>query len=510
MNTFLSYIAESLSVENVHKASPHINSYLHHKLGKKLFHFPEGEMYKNKNESGYGIRYFIPDGNISFRINWSTPNSIGETGIKSVDVWLDSPISHYAAFDSKVSLAKVLPLIADMLIGKIPKANFRLTPNDVPLNESTSLATLKYLIEAVDPDAAYDGIVNMIKDGELKKFGAGSVYDSYRSTGVKIFDALASSFPKLIKKDGTKYKWIGQNSDLIDLSKKKSNILDSIGARRAVVGRGSAESYPGDNLSNMGPMEAKIEKLAFKVQLADLEKLVEMTLAGAANALFVAGRGGVGKTHTVEKVLAHHGLHDNKEYFKNTGSASAAGIYSLLFKHKDSILLFDDSDDSLNDQESRNLFKAATDTKKTRKLVWNKMGKNVVDPGGDMSDEEILDAGMIPRFFYFTGKIIFISNLAMKKLDPDGAIATRAFLIDIDPTDTEVYDYMAEICNDVPLQDGLTLSKKDRLLVVEMLRNGNSKQTANLRKLSRGLNIKAAAPAGISDSELARMISSYA
>ena len=509
MNTFLSHITEALSVENVHKAAPHINSYLQNKLGKKLFHFPEGESYKNKNESGYGIRYFISDGNISFRINWSSPNGIGETGIKSVDVWLDNPISYYVAFDSKVSLAKVLPLIADMLIGKMPKANFRLTPNNVPLNESTSLATLKYLIEAVDPDTAYDGIINMIKQGELKKFGPDSVYDSYRSTGIKIFDALASSFPKLIKKDGTKYKWVGQNSDMIDISKKKASILDSIGARRGVLGRGSAESYPGADGLAAGIKE-KIEKLSFKVQLGDLEKLVEMTLAGAANAIFVAGRGGVGKTHTVEKVLAHHGLHDNKEYFKNTGSASAAGIYALLFKHKDSILLFDDSDDALNDQEARNLFKAATDTKKSRKLVWNKMGKNVVDPDGEMSDEEILDAGLIPRFFYFTGKIIFISNLPMKKLDPDGAIATRAFLIDIDPTDSEVYDYMLEICNDFPLQEGLSLPKADRILVVEMLRNGHSKQTANLRKLSRGLNIMASAPKGISESELGRMISSYA
>jgi hypothetical protein len=180
-----------------------------------------------------------------------------------------------------------------------------------------------------------------------------------------------------------------------------------------------------------------------------------------------------------------------------------------MFAHKDDVLLFDDSDDALGDQQSRNIFKAATDTKKVRKLVWNKMGKNIVEPDS-MSAEEMIDQGLLPRYFEFTGKVIFISNLPLQKLDPDGAIRTRAYIIDINPTEVEIYDFMEKIADDIPLADGLTLSSSDRKRVITLLRKGKSKQSANLRKLSRGLNMAAASGGEISDSDLARMISTYA
>jgi hypothetical protein len=141
------------------------------------------------------------------------------------------------------------------------------------------------------------------------------------------------------------------------------------------------------------------------------------------------------------------------------------------------------------------------------------MGKNVVDPEDDMTDDEILDQGLIPRYFEFTGKIIFISNLNLDKLDPDGALRTRAFIINIDPTETEIYDFMEKIVDGMELEDGLKLDSKSRLHVVDLLRKGKSKQSANLRKLSRGLNMAAgalAAGVAVSDDDLKRMIETYA
>lgn len=507
MKSFKTYLSEGISPAGLHKAAPLITSYLKGKVGANMFHFPEVEEYHNSHDGeGYGIRFFIPKGNRSFRINWSSPSAIGLIGIKSVDVWLDSPESFHAKFDAEASMVKTLPLIADMLNGKIKSGTFRLTPNDVPLNESTDVV-FKYLVEAHDPDDAFDGMMKMAAHGELKKFGSGSVYDAYKGTGSKIYDELRARFPKLLVKDGIAFAWKGTPADVKMIIAQKAHILDAIGATKGSISRSSGETYKAD--SKLVEFEKNAEKLSYVKQLEDLENLIGLTLAGSANALFIAGRGGIGKTHTVEKVLAKHGLQDNKGYFKNTGTASAAGIYALLFRHRDGVIVFDDSDDALGDQEARNIFKAATDTKKVRKLVWNKMGKNVVDPDGDMSDEEILDQGLIPRYFEFTGKIIFISNLPMQKLDPDGAIRTRAYLIDIDPTDEEVYDFMEKICDDIPLQEGLRLDRAGRMRVVKLLRNSKSKQSANLRKLSRGLNM-AASGLNVSDAELIRMISTYA
>jgi hypothetical protein len=99
------------------------------------------------------------------------------------------------------------------------------------------------------------------------------------------------------------------------------------------------------------------------------------------------------------------------------------------------------------------------------------------------------------------------------KLDPDGALRTRAFMVDINPTDVEVYEFMRKIVNHIPIEGGIHLDEKERLKVVDLLEKGSSKQSANLRKLSRGLNMFAGSlKAGIkvNDDEMARMISMYA
>jgi hypothetical protein len=328
---------------------------------------------------------------------------------------------------------------------------------------------------------------------------------------MKIFDQLEMMYPSLIVKSGTKYRWSGAPKDLQKIRNEKAKLLSAIGSVEAKVTKGASnETY--EPTGNIADIENNRERLSFEKQLLDLENLLKLTINGSANAIFVSGKGGVGKTHTTEKILASMGLRDGNGYFKNTGSASAAGMYSLLFRYKNSIIFFDDSDDALKDQESRNLLKAATDTKKIRKLVWNKMGKNVVD-SEDMTDEEILDQGLIPRFFEFTGKVIFISNLDLDKLDPDGALRTRAFIVNIDPTEMEIYDFMEKIVGDIELEDGLSLDLKARKHVVDLLRKGKSKQSANLRKLSRGLSMSAGAIAAgveVSDSDLQRMIETYA
>jgi hypothetical protein len=114
------------------------------------------------------------------------------------------------------------------------------------------------------------------------------------------------------------------------------------------------------------------------------------------------------------------------------------------------------------------------------------------DPS-DMDDEQIeqkVEDGYYPKYFNFEGKIIFISNLNKNKLDPDGALRTRAFLVDVDPTNEDVANFMKKICNTLPLEDGLSLTEEERLEVVDVI--VKTGKELNLRKLVRGLNIRAA------------------
>lgn len=507
--SFSEFLKEELDVSSIPSAMKIIISYLNKKTGDKFFRYPGIEKFTSGENSGHGIRLYNKSGDKSIRFNWSSKN-VNMMALASVDVFIGNS-KRTIEFDKKVSLVKTLPIAAAVLNGSNMKDGWTM-PSDVALNENTLHYRPNFIVESTtgNMEDIFDGVIDMMDD---PKFSRLAVYKAYRSAGQKIFDHLVATVgDDIITKNGNKFTFVGTKTDLKKLKDDKDKILTKLGCVKVSVRKSSNDETYSPSAKEKH-IEDNVERLVYEKQLEHMENLIRMTISGASNALFIAGRGGVGKTHGVEKILAQAGLRDGKGYFKNTGSATAAGMYSLLFKYKDSIILFDDSDDALKDQESRNIIKAATDTKKKRKLVWNKMGKNVVDPDDDMTDEEILDQGLIPRYFEFTGRIIFISNLSMDKLDPDGAIRTRAFMIDIDPTDDEVYEHMEKIVDDMEIADGLTLSSQKRREVIALLKSGKSKQTANFRKLQRGLNMAAGANAAgvsISGDELAKMIALYA
>jgi hypothetical protein len=63
-------------------------------------------------------------------------------------------------------------------------------------------------------------------------------------------------------------------------------------------------------------------------------------------------------------------------------------------------------------------------------------------------------------------------------------------LVDVDPTNEDVANFMKKICNTLPLEDGLSLTEEERLEVVDVI--VKTGKELNLRKLVRGLNIRAA------------------
>lgn len=514
MLTFKNFLTEGFSPASLDKAHFIINKYLKKKTALQMFRYPGLEEFTNSTGKWFGLRFFVPKKRASFRLNWRQAGKAGLSNLESITYWNGiEPKPSVITFNSEVSVVKILPMLAEIIkansVTAVAKDGMLFSlPDDVPLNESYSTGQEMLIESRFEMPEIFDGVLNLIQE---PNFAKGKVFSLYKSAGFKVFDELERRYPDLIQKQGTKYAWVGKAKDLARIKKERDAILTAIGVVAATITKGSGTEKYRTN-PDVDAMENDMERLSFEAQLVDLENLVKMTVSGASNALFVAGRGGVGKTYTTEKILGQMGLTDGKGYFKNTGSASAAGIYSLLFKYKNDIVFFDDSDDALGDQEARNIFKAATDTKKIRKLVWNKMGKNIVDPD-EMTDDEILDAGLIPRFFEFTGKIIFISNLPLQKLDPDGALRTRAFVVNIDPTIMEIYDFMDKIVDKIPLEEGLQLDQKARKHVVELLRKSTSKQAPSLRKLSRGLNMAAGAIAAgvtVSDEELRRMIQTYA
>lgn len=252
---------------------------------------------------------------------------------------------------------------------------------------------------------------------------------------------------------------------------------------------------PGDKILTKGGSTDIVKNVA----VTEDEMIAYDLSVDSLDQIFVTADGiqshNTGKTQTVERVLESHGLQDGDGYFKNTGSASAAGVYTLLYHHRKDIILFDDSDGALADIDARNLIKAATDTKKRRKMVWNKKSSFIFDPATEDPEAYEDDLAMAPKYFDFEGRIIFISNLPLNKLDPDGALRTRAFVINVNPTDDEMFDYMGNILHDIKLEDGLKLSKTEKEHVLEIVKSSKRKSGVSIRKLVRALNLAASGAA---------------
>lgn len=469
-------------------------SYISRKLGVTFIPIAGVEHFKNSNDSGYGARYVESGTTRCIRFNWNSAAKVGKAGsMVSIDIFTGkSHDPNFTIRPSGISLVQVLPLLVTMMakpaVGK--EYAFPVAPSEAM---TESLITEARRNDYTAEEALVD-FLNMMKKGEA--FTRSEFIARYHIVHAGIFDTVMTD--ATVNSKNTAFS---VNAKRISLSGDqkidtlKNSILSRAGTVEVYAG-GTKETYFKSAQEEELENSKDVERTPYLETLDHLEGLVQAVIKGSFNALFVAGKGGTGKTQTVERVLEANGLSDGDGYFKNTGSASAAGVYTLLYHHRDEIILFDDSDGALADVDARNLIKAATDTKKHRKMVWNKRSSFIFDPEtvGDDAYED--DMTMAPKYFDFKGRIIFISNLPLNKLDPDGALRTRAFVINVDPTDDEMFEHMERILFDIKLEGGMTLTKAERLNVLSVVKTSKRKGDTSLRKLVRALNLAASQAPG--------------
>lgn len=504
-------INEAVSMANIDTVAQLVVKYLRKYVGNVYF-FPTPEYFTKSGQPRHvGIRFFFK--NKSFRLNWAaTVNK--SVNLHSVDYWDGSKTPQpYASsclvFDQSQSLVKTLPLLKDFILDEIDQiegiyiaeqTNNTLT--EAVYTENDILKTISNMLHALEMGIQ---IRQQTLAGGNKKFGP--KWNEAQVAVRKLYPSLFNSQP------GSKQLVI-KKEDVSKIDKQK--ILDEILGKNETI---KFHISPGmkEIVDVPGASDEDLDRLTYEEQLDALKTGMKLLMSNATNAIFLGGRGGTGKTQTVEQMLHDAGKTDGDGYFKVTGSASPPGIYRILFQHKREILLFDDSDAALLDPTGRNLFKAAADTKKIRKIAWLKGGKNYVDPSDYNGDEDEDGDGddygeKLPRYFDFSGKIIFISNLPLEKLDPDGALRTRGYVITIDPTNEEIYDFMAKIANFIPLDVDYQLSPQQRREVVDILKTRKvPSKTANLRSLVRGLNTRAGVESqGGSDEEWRKFVKMFA
>jgi hypothetical protein len=210
-----------------------------------------------------------------------------------------------------------------------------------------------------------------------------------------------------------------------------------------------------------------------------LEDYVDMVANFQRKSVIVTGEGGLGKSHTVMRQLKLNGMRDFSElpvgtitsdknyYVVVKGYSTPKGLFRTLYENRTKLIVFDDCDSILRNDDAANLLKAALDSYDRRIVTWN---------------AESFGESDLPRSFEFEGAVIFISNMAMRKIPQ--AVITRAACADVSMTRAEIVTRMREIIKDSEFLPEFPMSVKTEALdfIGKNINNPQIK-TINLRSL---------------------------
>lgn len=129
-----------------------------------------------------------------------------------------------------------------------------------------------------------------------------------------------------------------------------------------------------------------------------LIRALNKMVAGYSNLVLLKGRGGIGKTHTVRRILQR----SKADFIEVCGDTTPAYLYRLLWENNGKIIYFNDVNKLLRHQDSLNLLKAATEMHTERLMTKLSYSKQQDD---------------LPDRFLFKGKIIFDYNYVDNSLE---------------------------------------------------------------------------------------------
>lgn len=229
----------------------------------------------------------------------------------------------------------------------------------------------------------------------------------------------------------------------------------------------------------------QMKKLNFKtmqeakkpsVMFDDMNNLAKMVAKNISPSLVVTGQPGLGKTFNITKTLTEMGLKENEHFVHVKGRCTAAGMFITLFENSNKLIIFDDCDSVFKDADGVNLLKGALDSYDKRTITWMS-AKGLKNNDGDY----------LPRSFTFTGRIIFISNLPIAKVD--SAIRSRSFVLDISLTPDQLMKRMRDLLKVV--EPGVDMRiKRDALTALNTAYKKFEGVELNFRSLIKAIRIR--------------------
>jgi hypothetical protein len=379
--------------------------------GKKYLKAIHTEEYKSTlNATGCGIRYYSADAKECIRIN--TSNSFPGV-IYSIDVWLSpKEVADYNITSENFSLASMAKQIAQLL-----------------------------------------------DERDLYKFMESSVNESVNKIPANILAEINSKLAQGVSVAELSREYSAYVS-YSQIAKIKRGVPDVIKAQPSIK-------------KNEETLEDKLKY--FDSVMEDIAMIVAAMAKGKARSLLIAGRAGTGKTFTVENTLNNQGMVEDIDYFVMKGSTSVLEVFKKLYQFNGKILVFDDADTIFETPEGRNILKAALDTKPVRRISYMKNIKFLYDPKEVENNPELemdyIDQGLVPKYFDFTGRIIFISNMKQDKIDPDGALRSRSMVVNLDPDDETLIAKMEKL---LPYLEPKSLTTDEKREVFEFVKTANN------------------------------------
>ena len=208
--------------------------------------------------------------------------------------------------------------------------------------------------------------------------------------------------------------------------------------------------------------------------------LTAMVMHGKLKSLFVSGEGGIGKSFTLNEMIAvenfkEFGDETNKvdetlengedyQYVRIKGYTTPRALFDHLEMHKSKLCVFEDCDSALTDPTAQNILKAVLDTYERRRVYWMTKDRKAT--------------------FEFTGSAIFLSN--KNKADVNQALISRSVVIDLFMSAVEKIERMEFLLPGLDVAPSLSIDEKfDVLRLIDQYKFTVS--DLNLRTLVKAL-----------------------
>lgn len=412
-------VNESFFAEkNIDRALELYGKILSKKFGDKFFKLSSESFTRGDGTKGSGVRYINGKG---FQIRWNVENkdtsyfnrikgdNTRQLYLSSLDFW-DNTNKDLAKPTLTVHLPKELNVvqILDKLCDRLKTAR-------------------------IGKVKAKDLLGNGLTEARAEDVSATDRWRFNKSRGLKNVEASAinsvANFNKALENDP-------------DMQQAFDNYVVEILAGKP------EENSLNNEIKKTTEKAAEIVYSDPKVVFKDIEKLTSFTAVGGTKSLVICGMPGVGKTYHVTSALEKlFGEEGNDWYLHKAMKIAPFALYKTMFRERKEVIVFDEADSILKNPDMVVQLKAALDTSGQPTMEYAAGTYNV--KGWSKSDiedycnsvDEQLENGkvigpnnkgnnvMLPSKYYFTGKVVFISNMPASAID--SAIMSRSVFVDV-------------------------------------------------------------------------------